>query len=82
MNDNLKAKRHGRLSLAMGVFSILLPYFAMPVISGILIGCYGLLLSWKYWKVEDNAYCGFMISLLGILIDLYLLMLWTIAVKG
>lgn len=75
MNTEMKAKRNGRLSLLMGIFSILIPHFFMPVVSGILIGCYGLFLAGKYWKVDDNAYAGFMTSLLGVLTDLYLMAL-------
>ena len=69
MNTEMKAKRNGRLSLLMGIFSI-------------LIGCYGLFLAGKYWKVDDNAYAGFMTSLLGLLADLYLLALWATVARG
>ena len=82
MNTEMKAKRNGRLSLLMGIFSILIPHFFMPVVSGILIGCYGLFLAGKYWKVDDNAYAGFMTSLLGLLADLYLLALWATGARG
>ena len=82
MNTEMKAKRNGRLSLLMGIFSILIPPFFMPVVSGILIGCYGLFLAGKYWKVDDNAYAGFMTSLLGLLADLYLLALWATVARG
>ena len=82
MNTEMKAKRNGRLSLLMGIFSILIPHFFMPVVSGILIGCYGLFLAGTYWKVDDNAYAGFMTSLLGLLADLYLLALWATVARG
>jgi len=82
MNTEMKAKRNGRLSLLMGIFSILIPHFFMPVVSGILIGCYGLFLAGKYWKVDDNAYAGFMTSLLGLLADLYLLALWATVARS
>ncbi len=79
MNEN-KAKRNGKLSLAMGIFSILIPHCFLPIASGIFIGFYGLILAWKYWKVDDNAYAGFMISILGILTDIFLVLFWIASV--
>lgn len=64
-----RQKSKGRLSLAMGVCSVLCPHLFIPAFTGILLGLYGLFLARKTRLEDNNAWCGWALSLLGIVLD-------------